>query len=562
LPKLGAILAVVLCLPAASASAQTAGLASPGAPDLRPVQSLDRPPPDRTRSGRDVLERARAVPKIEALLARHPEAIPRVYRKGASDWQVSFFGDPQPIDPSSVRDTGDPRLALGIARPELGQVLIDDKGGHVKEAWTGLQVLWTMARGYPGAFGRRSNALYVWIPLCLLFLLPFIDPRRPLRWLHLDLLALVAFSASLAFFNHARLGLSVPLSYLPLAYLLARMLVIGLDRRRGRGGSGSLSLLIPARWLTVLLILLIGFRVGLNVVNSNVIDVGYASVIGADRVAGGNGLYGEFPGKIPRGDTYGPVVYYAYVPFELAFPWSGSWDSLPAAHGAALAFDLATILLLWLLGRRIRGPTLGVALAYAWVAYPFTLFATNSNTNDGLVGLLLAGVLLAAASAPARGGLAALAGLTKFAPLALAPLLAMHRRTARSAAWFALAFVLVAGLVLLPVILGDGLHTFYDRTLGFQRDRESPFSLWGYYDGLDPVQTIVQVAAVGLAVAVAVLPRREDLVGLAALGAAVMIAVQLGVTHWFYLYIVWFLPFVLVALLGRSAEPEARVSRA
>jgi hypothetical protein len=28
------------------------------------------------------------------------------------------------------------------------------------------------------------------------------------------------------------------------------------------------------------------------------------------------------------------------------------------------------------------------------------------------------------------------------------------------------------------------------------------------------------------------------------------------VTHWFYLYIVWFLPFALVALLGRYGEPE------
>ena len=30
-----------------------------------------------------------------------------------------------------------------------------------------------------------------------------------------------------------------------------------------------------------------------------------------------------------------------------------------------------------------------------------------------------------------------------------------------------------------------------------------------------------------------------------------LIALQLGVTHWFYLYIVWFFPLVMVALLGR-----------
>ena len=63
-----------------------------------------------------------------------------------------------------------------------------------------------------------------------------------------------------------------------------------------------------------------------------------------------------------------------------------------------------------------------------------------------------------------------------------------------------------------------------------------------------------------LAVAVAFLPRRRDLVGLSALAAAVLIALQLGVTHWFYLYIVWFLGPVLIALLG-DAEPAERPRR-
>jgi len=70
-----------------------------------------------------------------------------------------------------------------------------------------------MARGYPGAFGRKINTLYIWLPLCALFLLPFIPwRRRPTLW-HLDLLVLVGFSASLAWFNNADLGLSVPTVY-------------------------------------------------------------------------------------------------------------------------------------------------------------------------------------------------------------------------------------------------------------------------------------------------------------------------------------------------------------
>jgi hypothetical protein len=34
-----------------------------------------------------------------------------------------------------------------------------------------------------------------------------------------------------------------------------------------------------------------------------------------------------------------------------------------------------------------------------------------------------------------------------------------------------------------------------------------------------------------------------------------VIAVQLGIEHWFYLYIPWFFPLVMVALLGRLSDP-------
>ncbi len=129
-------------------------------------------------------------------------------------WQVSFFS------PKGAK--------------EIGQVIIADSTGRVLEQWTGFQVAWTMARGYPGAFGRHVNALYIWLPLCVLFLLPFIDPRRPFSLLHLDLLVLLSFSVSLAFFNHANIYASAPLTYPPLIYLLGRML--WLLRRRPRPG--------------------------------------------------------------------------------------------------------------------------------------------------------------------------------------------------------------------------------------------------------------------------------------------------------------------------------------
>ncbi len=51
-----------------------------------------------------------------------------------------------------------------------------------------------------------------------------------------------------------------------------------------------------------------------------------------------------------------------------------------------------------------------------------------------------------------------------------------------------------------------------------------------------------------LAAAVAFVPRRRSLAQVAALGAALLLAMELTADHWFYLYIPWFLPFVFVAL--------------
>jgi hypothetical protein len=361
---------------------------------------------------------------------------------------------------------------------------------------------------------------------------------------------LMAFGASVAFFNDANIDVSVPLAYPLMLYLLVRMLWIGLRRGRRRD---PLRLLVPASWLVIGLLFLVGFRIGLNVADSNVIDVGYAGVIGAERLADGDKLWGGFPKDNEHGDTYGPVTYAAYVPFEQALPWSGRWDDLPAAHAASIAFDLLCLGLLFLIGRRMRGPTLGLALAYAWAANPFTLYALDCNVNDALVAALVLGAIAAASSPAGRGAFIALAGMAKFAPLALAPLFATYSRGA-------LRFVLGGALALAPcllLVLGyGGVHDFYDRTLGFQASRGSPFSIWGLY-GWDTAQAVVQAAAVLLAVAVAFLPRRRDLIGLSALAAAVLIALQLGVTHWFYLYIVWFLGPLLIALLGDD-EPAGR----
>ncbi|HEX8854075.1 MAG TPA: hypothetical protein VF752_00620 [Thermoleophilaceae bacterium] len=116
---------------------------------------------------------------------------------------------------------------------EKAQVYVSDADARATETWTGRQVDTYLARGYSGQFVGKLNAPWLWLPLCLLFVLPFIDPRRPFRLLHLDLLVLVAgLGLSHFFFERGNIDASVPLVYPVLAYVLARMLYAGLRPSR------------------------------------------------------------------------------------------------------------------------------------------------------------------------------------------------------------------------------------------------------------------------------------------------------------------------------------------
>jgi hypothetical protein len=535
----GTLLAVVALLAALAWAGPAAA-----APELKTPESQTVAPPGYELTAKRAIRIAARSETIRAERERHEDFRPAAYTRGPGRWQVSWFDDDR----------------------EVAQARVDDQLGIVLEAWTGHQVAWSMARGYEGAFGRKLNAPYVWIPLCVLFLLPFVDPRRPFRLLHLDLLVLLGFGVSHYFFNRGEIGVSVPLVYPVLLYLLARLLWSGL---RPRERPQRLVPLIPVSWLALALVFLVAFRVGLDVVDSNVIDVGYAGVVGADRIADGDELYGPgFAADVEHGDTYGPLTYLSYVPFEQALPWSGTWDDLPAAHGAAIAFDLLTLLGLLLLGRRLRagpaGRELSIALGYAWVTYPYAIFALQTNSNDTLVGLLTVVAMLALTLAPARCGLSAaargasiaLATAAKVGPLALAPLFATagaeptKRAALRNALIFSGVLAAVLAAAFLPFMPDGGLRELYDRTLGYQASRRSPFSVWGQLDSGETYRSVMTGVALLLAVAVAFVPRRKTPLQVAALGAAVLIAVQLAASHWFYLYIVWFFPLALVALFG------------
>jgi hypothetical protein len=478
---------------------------------------------------------------------------------------------------------------------EIATGKIDDGTGAVVEAWTGPQVAWKMARGYPGAFGgAKINSYLVWLSFCGAFLLGLADWRRPFSLRNLDLVVLLSLSVSLWFFNRGNVFAAMPLAYPPLAWLLVRCVWIARRDRPSRGAP-----VWPIWILAAATVFLAGFRIGLNVRASNVIDVGYSGVIGAQRILHGSSPYGHFPeegtrpkcgpadadGEVrdriqtngrcetanPLGDTYGPVSYLAYIPGYAIFGWSGKWDTLPAVHLTSILFDTLALIGLALVGRRFGGPRLAATLAFAWVAWPFTQYASSSNTNDAIAPALLVWGFLALTSPLARGAAVAVSGWTKFASLLLLPLWSGYPEARRGRSLTVLGFALATAIVFFVLFLEPSpwhaARVFYDRTVSYQIGRDSPFSLWdwGQYHAkglpnLKLVQHVLQALLLAGSLALGFVPRVRSPLRLAALTAAVLVGFELVLTHWFYLYLPWFFPFVALALVAPLPGGNARES--
>ena len=330
---IGACLVIValVATPAAAHAQQDALVPESVAPP-----SQTEPPPGFGVSARQAQAGALRVREVREASADHPGLKPLVAIDTSADeprFEVMF------VTPGRESQYGSDIQV---------DVIVSGLTGEVLRAWTGPQAATPLARGEDPSIGRALNRPYVWLPLAAIFLLAFFDPRRPMRLLHLDLLVLLGFGLSQLYFNQGRIDVSMPLVYPLLGYLLVRTLLAGF---RPRERTERLVPRLPVRWMAIGLVLLVAFRVGLNLADSTVVDVGYASVVGADRVVHGEELYVD---NDVHGDTYGPVNYLAYIPFEALLPWKGTWDSVPAAHAAAITFDLLTIVGLMLLGATLR----------------------------------------------------------------------------------------------------------------------------------------------------------------------------------------------------------------
>ncbi len=481
---------------------------------------------------------AAASPEVRDELSRHgPYSTQAKYDSG--EWTVRFYVDERGAVGGRPTDEG----------KEVATVGVNDSTWALNYVYTGDQVGWNMARGIPGAYGKQANYWWVWLPLALAFAAAFWRTDRLLSWRNMDIVALLGFLISHGFFRQGVVYEAVILWYPPLVYLLIRTFLMGL----GIGERVERTSNFPFWVLMVLAGLVGGLLLGLNV-DSRVIDVGYAGVVGADRIIDGVIPYGNMPPDVGTGDTYGPLNYLLYVPFVLMFGFSGEWDFLPAAHALTLFSFVAGAMALFITGYRLSGKQGAAALIFAWAAFPYTLYATNNNTNDIIVAAVSAIGLAAAASPIARGASIAAGFAAKLYPLILGPLWIMYEgRRRRPIVDFILGGV---GVFLLTfwVLFLDGhpleaVELFYRKTLAFQGDRVSPWTIFSQVPSLAFLQRPLMAFAIFLAVLVAFVPRKKTLRRLAALSAAVVIAFQLTVNYWFYAYITWFEPFVFVSLL-------------
>jgi hypothetical protein len=403
------------------------------------------------------------------------------------------------------------------------------------------------------------------VPFTVMFLLPLLLLRR-CSWLaRLDIAVVLLFGLSYWRFDTSHLESSVWLFYPPLFYLLSRMVIRGF---RPRPRSSEIGVRLPTAVLVIGLLALVAGRIAVNLTPANVIDVGTASALGAYHILHGLSLYYPSAG---HPDTYGPLAYLVYVPFLALSP--NSWAYLPAAREAAIAFDLLTIAGLVWFGVRLRGGQtgwrLGLLLAWLWAACPFSLLGMEKSTNDGLVALVVVLVMLTLTSPIRRGIVVGLGAASKFFPAALLPLVAIGPGTEpRSAIRKVLAgFVIATGVSFALFLPPGGIQEVWSHTIGYQLTRSDIFSIWALHPSLAPVKLLIELAAVLFAVAVAFRPRGPRTHSqVAALAAALIIALQLPALHWSYMYIVWFLPLVLITVLvgdgSRPAGPFEAVAAA
>jgi Glycosyltransferase family 87 len=407
-----------------------------------------------------------------------------------------------------------------------------------------------------GAF--TLHPLLVAVPSAACFVLGLFDWGRLWRVEHLDLLALAGFFPVAMLLSDDLSAAGLWLAAVCLGWLFVRMIGVTFGIWR----MPELRPSIGSRWLVPAIVILVLVRIGGVAAGSNILDVGRASSVGAWRLLHGLHLYGaaSWPGpgglRLYHPDTYGPFAYYAYIPFAAIFPPAPAQLAtlLPAA-----CFDAATLAGLHILGRRLGGRPLAQAFVFAYLLYPFPALSLLAETNDALIAALCVWAIVAATERPAaRGLIMAAAALTKFLPALVA---VQFLGTRRGRARYALALAASLAVMIAWPLITSGPREFLDSTFGYQliqRGGGVQFSIWTYMPHLAiAARPVLAAALVLLALSPLVRPPVQDARQHAALAAALLIGAQLLLGYWFYSYLTWCYPLLIIAVIQARPDHEA-----
>jgi hypothetical protein len=406
------------------------------------------------------------------------------------------------------------------------------------------------------------HPLLIAVPWAACFVFGLVDWHNPWRVEHLDLLALAGFFpvAMLLSDDAARAGLW--LAAVCLCWLFCRMLGVALGIWRMPELRPSFSSRRLGRAILLLLLIRLASLAG-----GNILDVGQASSFGAWRLLHGLHLYGavswQGPGglQLYRPDTYGPFAYYAYLPFVAVFPVA---PAVVATLLPAVCFDALTLAGLYKVGRRLGGRELGRAFVFAYLLFPFPDLSLTAETNDALIAALCVWTIAAATERPvARGLLMAAATLTKFLPGLMALQFLGIRKGRRR---YVLTLVASLAAMLAWPVITSGPAQFLDSTVGYQLIRRGggvQFSIWTYLPNAALVaRPLLAAALLLLALSPLVRPRVPDPREQAAFAAALLIGAQLLIGYWFYSYLTWCYPLLVIAVIRARPDHEAAAAEA
>ena len=481
---------------------------------------------------------AKTAPKMEAIhRAHHPLDI-NVYEWVHSHYEIYFFSHGKLI-------------ADQVVGPH----------GQLGPTYTGPLMLGYYARGH---YGQIFDNPWVLASFTAMFLLPLLLLRTRSWFDRLDIAMLLGFGVSYALFDTAHLEPGVWAFYPVLVYLMVRMLIRGF---RARPLGGRLDCRLPTVVLAIGLLALVVARIVITLHPAG------SSTSAPRRCSGRTRSSTGRASTTSRSATATPT---ARSTTSCTFrsrrsgPDRGTTCRRPGRRRSPST--CSTIAGLIVVGMRLRagrdGRRLGLLLAWLFAACPWSLLDVEKSTNDELVALLVVLTMLVLSKPIKRGVLVGLGAAAKFFPAVLLPLVAVGRGDAdqQTIRKVLAGFVIAAGASIALFLPPGGLEEMWAHTIGYQLTRTDIFSIWALHPALSPIKDAVTAFAVILAVLVAFRPRGvRTPAQVAALGAAVIIAVQLPALHWFYLYIVWFLPLVLIAVLGAdapAADPSVQPDRA